>query len=221
MIVTDIETDGLLREVSRFHCATTLDYFTGERKDYTEATFAEYCAALEAEAAKPDGLIVGHNFIKYDIPAIQKLKKKYFGTNLNVPRAKVLDTLVMSRLLYSNIRETDGGYLRTGKLPGKMFGSHALEAWGYRLGEMKGEYKDDFKKALEAEGGVYEKGMEWRECNQAMIDYCVQDVVVTRALTMKLLNDKFYFSEDAGPEGIRAVRLEHQAAWTQIGRAHV
>ena len=214
MLITDIEADGLLREVSRFHCATTIDYFTGERKDYTEETFAEYCKALEAEAAKPDGLIVGHNFIKYDIPAIQKLKKKYFGTNLNVPRGKVLDTLVLSRLLYSNLRDTDGGYLRTGKLPGKMYGSHALEAWGYRLGEMKGEYKADFIKDLDERGIIYEKGMEWRECNQAMIDYCVQDVVVTRALTMKLLNDKYYFSGDAGPEGIRAVRLEHQAAWT-------
>uniref|UniRef100_A0AAU6W072 DNA polymerase n=1 Tax=Pseudomonas phage Ghual01 TaxID=3138534 RepID=A0AAU6W072_9CAUD len=211
MLISDIETNGLLETVSRFHCATIQDYFTGQYVRYDESTFKEYIEALEAEAAKPDGLIVGHNFIKYDIPALDKLKRLYFGKRLNIPRKKVLDTLVLVRLVYSNIRDRDAGLLRSGILPGKMFGSHALEAWGYRLGEMKGEYKHDFMKMLDDQGLPYTPGLEWAECSQAMEDYCEQDVRVTSKLLRKILDDGHYFVQG---EGIEAVRMEHSAAWT-------
>lgn len=211
MLISDIETDGLLESVKKFHCATIQDYFTGQYTRYDESTFKQYIEALEAEAAKPDGLIVGHNFIKYDIPVLDKLKRLYLGKRLNIPRQKVLDTLVMVRLIHSNIRDRDSGLLRSGILPGKMFGSHSLEAWGYRLGEMKGEYKTDFKIKLEADGGTYTDGMEWLVCNQAMEDYCEQDVRVTSKLFRKLVEDSHYYPDFGG---IEAVRLEHSAAWT-------
>lgn len=211
MLISDIETNGLLETVDRFHCATIQDFFTGQYVRYNESTFKEYIAALEAEAAKPDGLIVGHNFIKYDIPALDKLKRQYFGKRLNIPRKRVMDTLVLTRLVYSNIRDRDSGLMRSGILPGKMFGSHALEAWGYRLGEMKGEYKTDFIKLMDDQGIPYEPGMEWRECSPAMEDYCEQDVRVTSKLFRKILNDGHYFVEG---QGIEAVRMEHAAAWT-------
>ncbi|AUV61734.1 DNA polymerase I [Pseudomonas phage Henninger] len=211
MLISDIESNGLLDTVDRFHCATIQDYFTGQYTRYNESTFAEYIAALEAEAAKPDGLIVGHNFIKYDIPALDKLKRLYFGKRLNIPRKKVLDTLVLTRLVYSNIRDRDAGLLRSGILPGKMFGSQALEAWGYRLGEMKGEYKHDFIKMCDDQGIPYTPGLEWAECSQAMEDYCEQDVRVTSKLLRKILNEGHYFVDG---QGIEAVRMEHSAAWT-------
>ncbi|WGH28287.1 DNA polymerase I [Pseudomonas phage 10P302A] len=212
MLISDIETNGLYESVTRFHCATIQDYFTGQYTRYNESTFKEYIAALEAEAAKPDGMIVGHNFIKYDIPVLDKLKRLYFGKRLNIPRKRVMDTLVMTRLVYSNVGDRDSGLLRSGILPGKMFGSHSLEAWGYRLGEMKGEYKDDFKRQLEADGTTYVDGMEWAECNQAMEDYCEQDVRVTSKLFRKILEDVHYFNDQG--EAIEAIRLEHAAAWT-------
>lgn len=211
MLISDIETNGLLETVDRFHCATIQDYFTGQYVRYNEATFGDYIKALEEEAAKPDGLIVGHNFIKYDIPALDKLKRQYFGKRLNIPRKKVLDTLVMTRLVYSNIRDRDAGLLRSGILPGKMFGSHALEAWGYRLGEMKGEYKTDFIRMCDDQGIPYTPGLEWAECSQAMEDYCEQDVRVTSKLLRKILGDGHYFVDG---QAIEAVRMEHSAAWT-------
>uniref|UniRef100_A0AAU6W4D2 DNA polymerase I n=1 Tax=Pseudomonas phage Lepni01 TaxID=3138536 RepID=A0AAU6W4D2_9VIRU len=211
MLISDIETNGLYESVTRFHCATIQDYFTGQYTRYNEATFKEYIAALEAEAAKPDGMIVGHNFIKYDIPVLDKLKRLYFGKRLNIPRKRVMDTLVMTRLVYSNVGDRDSGLLRSGILPGKMFGSHSLEAWGYRLGEMKGEYKHDFKVQLEADGGTYVDGMEWLECSESMEDYCEQDVRVTSKLFRKILSDLHYFNDQG--EAIEAIRLEHSAAW--------
>ena len=45
--------------------------------------------------------------------------------------------------------------------------THSLEAYGYRLGE----YKGDFAKTT-----------DWKEWSQEMQDYCVQDVNVTTKL---------------------------------------
>lgn len=199
MLVSDIETDGLLEDVSKFHCGVIIDFATREVEKYRPSDFLAYIKALEAEAAKPDGLIVFHNGIKYDHPALDKLKRALTGKRLNIPRNKVFDTLVASRLIFANIRDRDGALLRTGKLPGKLFGSHSLKAWGYRLGVLKGTYG--------------EQEDAWAVFTEEMLDYCVQDVQVTTLLMEKIISDPYYFP--AGDmTGIHAVRLEHQCAWT-------
>lgn len=199
MLISDIETNGLLEDVSKFHCGVTTDFATGETIKYRPDDFVSYIKALEAEAAKPDGLIVFHNGIKYDHPALDKLKRALTGKRLNIPRKRIFDTLVASRLIFANIRDRDGALLRTGKLPGKLFGSHALKAWGYRLGVLKGTYG--------------EQENAWAVFTEEMLDYCVQDVQVTTLLMEKIISDPFYFPE-GNMAGIHAVRLEHQCAWT-------
>ncbi|MDJ1401767.1 hypothetical protein MU719_29190, partial [Pseudomonas aeruginosa] len=77
-------------------------------------------------------------------PVLTKLPKLQLNREFHLPRENVVDTLVLSRLLFANIKDSDMALLRSSKLPGKRFGSHALEAWGYRLGEMKGEYNGHF-----------------------------------------------------------------------------
>lgn len=212
MLCSDIEASGFLDKVDlKFHCGVTEDAFTGEVLQFGPDDLLAYIKVLEAEAAKPDGLVVFHNGIKYDIPALDRFKREQTGKRLNIPRKRVLDTLVISRLLHSNLKETDAGLLRRGVIPGKRYASHALEAWGYRLGEMKGEYKDDFIKACAADGVPYTEGDEWLTFNQPMMDYCVQDVKVTIKLIRHFMQDKYYFQDGVG---IRAVRLEHDAAWT-------
>lgn len=226
MLVTDIEADNLLEKVTQFHCGVIYDYSTDEYVSYRPWDFGAYLDALEAEVAR-GGLIVFHNGHKYDAPALTKLAKLQLNREFHLPRENVVDTLVLSRLQYANIKDTDMGLLRSGKLPGRRFGSHALEAWGYRLGQMKGEYKDDFKAALEEQGEEYVEGMEWKSFNEPMMEYNVQDVVVTKALLERLLSDKHYFPDserlleewcnaDASlfwTTACEAVWLEHRAAW--------
>ena len=52
-------------------------------------------------------------------------------------------------------------------MPLQLYGRHSLEAYGYRLGEYKGNFA---------------KTTDWKEWSQEMQDYCVQDVVVTNKL---------------------------------------
>jgi DNA polymerase I-like protein with 3'-5' exonuclease and polymerase domains len=177
-LIFDLETDGLLDEVTKIHCLVTKDTDSGEVKSYTGKDIESGIKYLMDSGQQ----LIGHNVIKYDIPVIQKLYP-WFSVHTGLVR----DTLVMARLIYANIKEHDVKFMKDGKLPKSLFGSHSLESWGHRLGNYKGDY----------EGG-------WEVFTQEMLDYCIQDVEVTNTLYEKLLSKEF--SE-------QSIGLEHEVAW--------
>ena len=66
------------------------------------------------------------------MPAIKKVR----GWQ---PKCKLIDTLLMSRMLFPNIGDKD--FIKRPKdMPQRLYGSHSLKAWGYRLSEFKGDY---------------------------------------------------------------------------------
>lgn len=185
MLRFDIETDGLFYNVTKIHCLVISDGMIYKRYRPAEVEVGIKCLHDAINRGIP---IAGHNIINYDIPVIQKVYPWF-----TIPRDKrhlVIDTLVLSRLIYANIKDMDAGLMRSGKLPGRLFGSHGLEAWGYRLGVFKGNY------------GKQEDA--WAIFTEEMMNYNEQDVVVTDALLEKLLAKNY-------PE--MAVTLEHEAAW--------
>jgi hypothetical protein len=105
-------------------------------------------------------LVVGHNIIGYDLPVLRKLYG-WFGRT-----GDCLDTLLLSRLYHPNLMEIDKQNNWEG-MPLKLYGSHGLEAYGYRLKEHK---------------GTFAKETDWSGWSQDMQDYCVQDVKVTTKL---------------------------------------
>lgn len=197
ILVTDIETDNLLVDVSKFHCAWTKDRSTGEWKGYRPEDFAQYVYDIEI-AASQGYLIAFHNGLGYDLRALRKLKKSILGKNLNLNVKNIFDTLVASRLVYSNVKDKDFPLVRMGKLDGKLIGSHSLKAWGQRLGVLKTSIGD----AEEV----------WDVFTEDMYEYCKQDVTVTDALLDALFADKWYF-RDAAHMGA-SLRLEHDVQWT-------
>jgi DNA polymerase-1 len=188
----DIETDGFLDVVTKIHCLSIKNPANGKTRRFTAVDMKEGVELLMKLGEQ--GKLVGHNIIPFDIPVIQKLYPWF-----KVPRENVVDTLVMSRLFFSDMFNRDGGHIAAGRLPSKLLGSHKLEAWGYRLGLQKGEYSIDFKEAM---GDAYEPGMEWAEYSPAMGDYCDLDVEVTEALYNHLM--KLEYSS-------LAIDLEHKA----------
>jgi DNA polymerase I-like protein with 3'-5' exonuclease and polymerase domains len=227
----DLETNGLLQDVTVIHCVSVKDPSTGEKRRWTPKNIQG--AVQYLQKAADEGILGGHNIISYDIPVIQKLYPGFV-----VQRERVRDTLVMSRLIFSDLITRDGGHIKAGRLPGKLVGSHKLEAWGYRLGLQKGEYADDFKdewiranyetdflthmesltpaalkkfdedaqeKWVAAWGKAnYPVALEWAEYSDAMGDYCDLDVEVTEALWNKLGAIEY--------DG-RALQLEHDIRW--------
>jgi DNA polymerase I-like protein with 3'-5' exonuclease and polymerase domains len=173
-LIFDLETDGLLADVTKIHCMVTKEVDTGEIRRYTRESMDEGIQSLrEAEQ------IIGHNIVGYDIPVLRKLY------DFSFPIDKVFDTLVVSRLLNTELKRFD--FKRTKhNFPTNLLGSHSLEAWGHRLGEYKG-YKPE----------------SWEVYTPEMLEYCEQDVKVTEVLYQKFLGRMW--------EG-ECILLEHQVA---------
>ena len=104
--------------------------------------------------------VIGHNIIGYDLPVIHKLYSWFDRPGL------VVDTLLLSRLYHADMMSLDKKHLWEG-MPLKLYGKHSLESYGYRLNERKGDYGST---------------SDWKNWNQEMEDYCVQDVNVTTKL---------------------------------------
>ena len=187
MLIFDIETDGLLDTVSKIYCLSIYDTDDDSLVAYPPDKCEEGVRRL-LDCIHEGGKICGHNIINYDIPALSILYPWFKLTHAE--QTQVVDTLVVARLIYSNIEIYDIGKMKNGTLPSKLYKSHKLEAWGYRLGVHKGEY------------GKQEEA--WNSYNEDMLEYNKQDVVVTVALYKKLA--KANYSE-------RAIELEHKVAW--------
>lgn len=162
----DIESNGLLKETTEIHCIVLKDIDTGEV--HTKPVLDAIDLLEKAE------LIVGHNIIKFDIPVLRKLHGF-------VTKAAVFDTLIATRLVYPDIAGQD---FATQNFPRDCIGRHSLRAWGYRIGNYKGDYDGGFT-----------------HFTKEMLDYCVQDVEVTYALWLRI-QQKGYSEQ--------AMQLEHE-----------
>jgi hypothetical protein len=190
MLIFDLESDGLLDELTEIHTLHMFDTATGEYMRFNEGFFADGTRAeRDGDIGDAIGLleradeICGHNIIGFDIPAIKKIFPDF------EPVGVVHDTLIYSRYIFPHMAEIDSNAIRKNRRPegfGRLTGSHNLKSWGIRLGEHKGDYT----------GG-------WSDFTQDMEEYAFQDVVVTRAL-WNFLSDRDYCEE--------AVRLEHDTA---------
>jgi len=192
----DLESNGLLDTMDRIHSLVLKNLDTGEIisgvappycHHYHSPNGARIVDINEAvdELALGDE-IIGHNIIKFDIPALQLIYPWF------KPRNKVTDTLVLSRLMYGNLADRDFDRIKKQaaqfsgvQYPSKLIGSHGLKAWGYRLGFYKGDFGQD---------------TDWQLWSPEMQSYCEQDVLVTEKLY-------FHFAKLGLPE--QAVKIEH------------
>lgn len=138
-------------------CCVTKDIGNGEVNVWTEPRKL-------SEYLKESDKLVGHNLISFDLPILTR------RWNLKIQSNPVADTLVMSRLLNPQLE-----------------GGHSLDAWGKRLGTLKGDFKD------------FDNGL-----TQEMIDYCVQDIHVTHRLYDLLVLELKDWGE--------SIELEHEVA---------
>jgi DNA polymerase-1 len=108
----DIEADGLLEDATRIWCVCVTNVVTKEEKEFTDAK--DFQLWLQ-----PESILVGHNFIAYDLVMLNR----FWGTRISPSR--VVDTFVLSQLYNPSYR-----------------GGHSLEAWGERLRYAKSSHED-------------------------------------------------------------------------------
>lgn len=115
--IFDIEGDNLYDKIKNIWCSSHIDLDDdSERLQFRPdniqglGDYLLFC--------RDNGIIVvGHNIIDFDIPAIEKI------LGIDLTGLKIIDTLIMSRTIYPDRK-----------------GGHALKAWGIRLGILKGDF---------------------------------------------------------------------------------
>ena len=112
-LIADIETDGLLNEMTRIWCLVILDEQTCQIDSYDSASID-----AGVERLRNANRVVMHNGIVFDHPALAKL-------GYDFPVEKIYDTLIASRLVEP---QREGG--------------NSLRAWGETLGFPKGDHED-------------------------------------------------------------------------------
>jgi len=186
----DLETNGLLDELTTIHSLVIEHPLTGEVWSLYGSAIPEGLERLRTA----DG-IIGHNIIGFDIPAIQKLYPEW------VPQGVVRDTLIASRLFWPSEQIRDRDFKRAEKagFPKNLIGRYTLEAFGYRMGNYKGDFKGP-----------------WTTWTEEMQAYCEQDVHVTVDLYRRCLDTAkewgLDFWSDAPSPGLDAIDLEHRVA---------
>lgn len=153
MYVFDLEANGLLDEVTTIHCGVFICVKSGDTKIFTPDKMDEMIAFMDTQPR-----LIGHNVISYDFPALEKvLGYKYKG--------QVVDTLIMSRLLFPNRKHPHKMLLdyKAKKADGinvRLSGPHSVASWGYTLGKGKVDHED------------------WSTFSLEMLNRCLTDVEI-------------------------------------------
>ena len=158
-IVFDLETNGLINDATRIHCIALHWCDDNRTETYYDEKYAEspkdlpmganYSITTALSWLETADVLVGHNIIGFDIPIIKRLYP-YFN-----PSGTIVDTLLLSRLYHPNLLDIDKKHMWK-HMPLQLYGRHSLEAYGYRLGEYKGNFA---------------KNTDWKEWSQEMQDY--------------------------------------------------
>ena len=174
-LVFDVETDGLLRDLTTIHCLVTHDLDSGLTERYDNEKNNHYSITEGLGYLMCAEEVWGHNIVQFDFEAIKSIYP-FFHVE-----GKVYDTLIMSRLFFTDLTDRDFR-CNPANMPSQLFGRHSLEAWGHRLGI----HKSEFGKSLQG---------DWSKYTPEMLDYCAQDVKVSTELS-KVFQPKLAQYED-------------------------
>ncbi len=157
-LLFDIETNGLLPELTTIHCIVAYDLDSGE--EHVFASDEEGSIERGVKLIESADYLYGHSIQKFDIPAIRKLYPWF------TPRGIIRDTSIISRLVWLNLKELDYQFIKKRPEFAGMVGKHSLKAWGMRLGVLKSDFGET---------------TDWKTLTPEMKKYCIQDTVVNRS----------------------------------------
>ena len=197
-ILFDIESNGFLDQMDRVHCLCAAVVENDVVSDIISFRQDQMQDALDLLSSAD--VLVGHNILSFDLPALEKIYPDW-----QLPENILIrDTLVMSRMMKSNVKDGDYRAFEQGILEGRLIGTHTLEAWGQRMRLHKGDYAKGREQEARERGITSKEEIReyvWGECNDSMVEYCEQDVRVTLALWNNL--SAMNWSE-------QALRVEHR-----------
>ena len=110
-IVFDLETNGLLHDATRIHCASLYWGEAGHTESFNDEKYAEspkdlpmasnYSITTALSWLETADVLVGHNIINFDIPIIKRIYPLFSYSGI------VVDTLLLSRLYNLKLLDID------------------------------------------------------------------------------------------------------------------
>jgi DNA polymerase I len=222
--IADVETDGLLPDLSVIHSVTFDDIDTGEHFNWGPVSVEEY-QTVTGHAPPPGymglvedgvrwldrevGTLIGHNFLLYDWRDALRTVYPWFNAK---GEKLILDTLIFCRMIWpeDSLIGPDMKRWRMGRMPAKYLKRQSLGAWGYRLGNYKGEFGYD-------EAGKPIEGI-WKNWTHDMHIYMIQDGKVNLDL-WRLIERRIGWNPEWQPDSSvyqwpgMPFWIEHQVAW--------
>ena len=197
--VSDIETNTLVGSDKLWLCGGK-DLKTGEVYKFEKCHEDPVAKAAAIEWYKSLDYIVGHNFIQFDGPELNRLLEP----KLIQPK-KIIDTLLISRMIHYDIPTPKGSR-----------NPHSLQSWGIRLGVYKGDFHDfenfsdemveywlgdlDTTEALHDHFSKYIYDPDWRKSMRAEHD-----------LQVELVRTKYYgFAFDSNKAAFLLERIQQE-----------
>jgi len=150
--VFDTEANDLYPAVDRIWCGVFSDLDGKEIDKFPPSKMPEMIRFMNT-----CDVLIGHNVIGYDFPMMKKVLNYVY-------KGKVVDTLLMSRLLEPKRRLPPNA-------EDKGAGPHSIYAWGYRVGLGKLEHND------------------WSAYSEDMLERCTVDVEVNRRTYHALMKE--------------------------------
>jgi hypothetical protein len=160
-IVFDLETDGLIDDVTQIWCATfynvdkditisfiPINYLTEKDEKYR---YSLNHLSFWLDSKKDQYTWICHNSMKYDREVIKKL------LGIELPLENIQDTFIWSQLLWPDIQ-----------IPKGAKGRHGLDAWGLRFGIPKPKHDD------------------WTQYSEEMLIRNQEDVKINTQLWLKI-----------------------------------
>lgn len=187
--VLDVESNGLLHELTKIHCIVLRDIETKEIHSCADQPGYEPLShALELISSATQ--LVGHNVISFDFRAIRKV----YPELILRPDCDIVDTLIMSRVLWPELEPVDRD--KFSHIESKYIGRHSLAAWGERLGVSKIKFKEETKKDPDVDN-------VWDKWSPQMQTYCIGDTAVSLELYL------YFMTQQLDP---KCHELEHEFA---------
>lgn len=150
--VFDTEANNLYPMVDTIHCGVFSSLDGKEIDKFDPAHMQDMIRFMDG-----CDVLIGHNVIGYDFPMMKKVLRYEF-------KGKVVDTLIMSRLLNPK-RPLPINAINRGA------GPHSIYAWGVRVGVDKPEWD------------------QWDRYSEGMLHRCTEDVEINRLVYFELLKE--------------------------------
>lgn len=152
VFVFDTEANGLLDTVDTVHCGVFTSLDGKQVYKYSPSFITDMCEFMDT-----CDVLIGHNIIGYDFPMLKKVLGYEF-------KGKVVDTLIMSRILNPN-------RFLPPNASDRRAGPHSIYAWGVRVGVDKPEHSD------------------WDAYSEEMLARCSGDVEINRLVYHELIKE--------------------------------